>query len=500
VIKQIIGRIREFFTVNSNVVSRIVRTAFQPRLRSSWWQPSNDWSRSDYDYWRRAYYCRVRGLEISGLFIRPLVSKIAGWTLGRAPNFKLESEASREALDNWWDTHHSRILKAFKAALKQGDAFLVVNSDLSLTLVRPDAVDPIVAEDDYTLVIGWRVWQVLQHPERFDRMSIVDEYYADRRVHRVERNGVPIQEITYPNLIGRMPIIHIANQPDEGETFGHAEAEALIEVLHRYGEIFEAAIEGNKLQGRPTPVISFESVADLDRFWADYATATNQTLPDGRTESYKTLSVDLSQLLAVSGADFKYASPGEFAADTERLLGLMFYLILEHTELPEFIFGNAIASSKASAETQMPVFEKFIEDRRGQVGEWLLELASIVLAYLALIEPGVTVEEPAIQWHKLTQDGRLTLDTITWGLTEGLLDRRTALMLAPVEVEDIDQVLDTAQTEKQEREAAAQENAIAMAAVKQPVRPGVTEMAGDYLDQETRAIVAAAERIVARGD
>lgn len=452
-IREIIGRIREFLTTSSNVISRVTRTVFTPRLRSSWWLPSNDWSRPDYDYWRRAYYCRVRGLEISGLFIKPLVSKVAGWTLGRLPGFKLESESSREALGNWWDTHHADVLKAFKLALRQGDSFLVINSDLSVTLVRPDAVDPIVAEDDYTNVIGWRAWQVLQHPERFDRQSIIDEYYMDRRVHRVERNGVPIQEITYPNLIGRLPIIHIANAPDDGETFGHAEAEALIELLHRYGEIFEAAIEGNKLQGRPTPVLTFETVSDLDKFWELYSTTSNQTLPDGRTESYKTLQVDLSQLLTVSGADFKYASPGEFAGDTAKLLELMFYLILEHTELPEFIMGNAIASSKASAETQMPVFEKFIEDRRGQIGGWLVEIAAVVLGYLALIEPGVTAEEPpALQWQKLTQDGKLTLETVSWAFSEGLLDRRTALMLAPVEIEDIDQVLDTAKQEAEQRQ------------------------------------------------
>lgn len=74
------------------------------------------------------------------------------------------------------------------------------------------------------------------------------------------------------------------------------------------------------------------------------------------------------------------------------------------------------------------------------------------MGYLSLIEPGVTAdEEPALQWQKLTQDGRLTLDTITWGYTEGLIDRRTALMLAPVEVEDIDAVLDKAEQERQAR-------------------------------------------------
>lgn len=456
-IKRIIGRIREFLTTSGNTMSRVVRTAFMPRLRSSWWLPSNDWGRSDYDYWRRAYYCRVRGLEISGLFIKPLVSKVAGWTLGRPPGFKLENETSREALDNWWDKRQAQVLKAFRAALKQGDSFLVVNSDLTVTLMRPDCVDPIVAEDDYTNIIGWRVTQVLQHPERFDRQSIIDEYYMDRRVHRVERNGAPIEETVYPNLIGRLPIIHIANQTDEGETFGHAEAEALIECLHRYGEIFEAAIEGNKLQGRPAAILNFATIQDLNAFDAENATIETQTLPNGRSERTKTYNVDLNGLIVTSGAEFHYESPGEFTQDTERLLGLMFYLILEHTELPEFVFGNAIASSKASAEAQMPVFEKFIEERRGQVGEWLLELAQIVLGYLALIEPGVTVETPSLQWHKLTQDGKLTLETVSWALAEGLLDRRTALMLAPVEVEDLDAVLDAAKEEAEQRQQEQQD-------------------------------------------
>ena len=149
----------------------------------------------------------------------------------------------------------------------QADAFVVVNSDLSVTLLPPDAVDPIVADDDYGEIIGWRVTLVLAHPETTARMTMVDEYYPDRRVHRVEVNGMTRQERTYRNLLGRLPIVHIANSADVGQVFGHAEAEPLLGLLHKYGEVFEAAIEGNVLQGRPTPVMSFETVADMVKFW-----------------------------------------------------------------------------------------------------------------------------------------------------------------------------------------------------------------------------------------
>jgi hypothetical protein len=500
VIKRFWGRITELFTTASNAVSRTMRSTLLTTIRRSSFMPTNDWSRSDYAFWRDAYYCRKKGLEISGLFIKPLVSKIASWSLGRAPEWKCDNEASQEALATWWDKRHADILKAFRAALKQGDSFLVINSDLTVTILRPDEVDPIVAEDDFANIIGWRVTQVLAHPTiPARRMKVIDEYYVNQRIHRVEVDGKQTAELVFGNLLERLPIIHIANATDEGQTFGHAEAEALIEILHRYGEVFEAAIEGNQRQGRPTPVLTFATTQDLDKFWAVYGRTQTITHDTGVTESYQTLSVDLSQLLTVSGAEFQYASPGNFAGDTEVLLGLMFYLILEHTELPEFVFGNAIASSKASAETQMPVFERFIEGRRGDIAGWLVQVAEVVLGYLSLIEPGVTAETPSLQWQKLTQDGQLTLDTIEWAYAQGLLDERTALMLAPVDVEDIDAVLELARTEREERRQQAIEDAQAL----QPERPAsgqrTREIMSTYVDAETQAIVAAAERIVANG-
>lgn len=441
------GRITEFLTAGSNVMSRQLRVT-RRRIRTLFRQPTHDWGRSDYDWWRRAYYCRVRGLEISGLLIKPLVSKVAAWTLGRAPEWRCESEASQEALTAWWDDHHAEVLRAYRAALKQGDAFVVVNADLTLTIVQPDTVDPIVAEDDYSRIVGWRITQVIDHPtETARRMTITDEYYADRRVQRIEMPGVAAEERVYRNLLGRLPVVHIANSPQDGETFGHPEAEAAVEVLHRYGEMFEAAIEGNIDQGRPTPFLSFDDRVDLDRFVQKYGRSETQILPNGESQTVDWLDVDLSTLLAVSGATFGYKSPAPFTEDTGRLLELCFYLFLEHTELPEFVLGNAIASSRASAETQMPVFEKFIEGKRAEISGWLTELAEIVLGLLALTTPGVTAETPTIQWQKLTQDERLVLDALIWAYTEGLIDRRTALMLAPIDVEDIDGVLEAAEAE-----------------------------------------------------
>jgi hypothetical protein len=457
-IQRFVGRITEFFVSNFTepIYSR-VRTITR-RWRSSFRQPNTTWARSDYDYYKRLYRGQVRGLELAGLLTKPIVSKLSSWTLGRAPRWKLDSETSQQALGDWWNDHHPDILAAWRSALKEADAFFVINSDLSLTLLPPDSVDPIVADDDFGNIIGWRVTQVLTHPETTLRMTVEDEYYADRRIHRVTIDGVRRDENTFPNLLGRIPLIHIANQADAGEVFGHAEAEALLPLFHKYGEVFEAAIEGNVLQGRPTPVLTFATVADLEKFDDENATFETQQLPDGTSQRVKTYEVDLSQLLVASGAEFKYESPGNFTADTAQLLEILFYLILEHSELPEFVFGNAISSSKASAETQLPIFLRFVEARRGEMARWMIEIAEIALGYLALTTPGVATATPILQWEPLDQqDGTLTLETIKWAYMEGLIDELTALQLMPVEIEDAEAVLAKAKEERAEREAQQQD-------------------------------------------
>jgi hypothetical protein len=274
-------------------------------------------------------------------------------------------------------------------------------------------------------------------------------------VRTIEHPSGRIEKRIFDNLIGIIPIIHISNQPGDGERFGHPEAEAMVDLFHRYGQVFEAAIEGNILQGRPTPVLSFKSVQDLNAFWRRYGHRENHTLPDGTTQEIDTLSIDMSELMTVSGADFAYKSPGTFAEDTERLLGLLFYLGIEHIELPEFVMGNAIEGSKASAETQMPVFEIFVRMRQRDCLTWILQIAKVVLGYLAVLEPGVTVEEPVLQWAKLTQNGRLTLDSVKWGFDVGLLDDRTSALLLPIDLEKVDDVIKQAKRDAKKRKALA---------------------------------------------
>lgn len=444
-IRQMIGRVRQRFQMT---------WASDPRR-------ARDWSERDYRFWDRARRCKERGLELSGLFLKPLASKKAAWVLGPEPRWTHDSSRGQEVLADWWTRNHALVLRTYEESVALGQAYLVVNPDGSLTALPPHVVSPIVDDDDYSQIIGWRVTEVHPHPARpNDQMTITDEYTATRRVRTVARNGTPVRTEEYPNLTGLVPVIPLPNGATLNEVFGTPEGAAALPLLHKYGEALDAALTGNKHQGRPTPTATFDSVDQMNAFWdwaeqSGFITRQTTTHEDGTKEEHYELQFDSDKFLMLAGGKFAYEQPGSFAGDTEKLLGLLFYLWLQHTEIPEFIWGNAIASSKASAEAQMPPFIKWIEKQRGEVAAWMLALSKVVLATYGLWERGITDAEPVLAWEPLTNaDDMLTVEAVRWAYVEGLLTEETALRMLPLDIQDPAAELEAARAERDSRRPA----------------------------------------------
>ena len=107
--------------------------------------------------------------------------------------------------------------------------------------------------------------------------------------------------------------------------------------------------------------------------------------------------------------------------------------------MPEFVLGTAVSSSKASVETQLQPFIKWIEKKRGLAGRWMQDVSRVVLAYAALtdwrIDPATGLE---MHWKALTEsDGRLTLDTVTWAHGAGIIDNEGARRLLAISTYDL---------------------------------------------------------------
>lgn len=448
---------------------------------SNLWQSfsSRDYTQADYAFWDKAWRGQAKGLEVSGLFLKPLYSRITSWVMRESPEWELPNpdeapwiDDLQEQVNIWFSDAHVHIARSYETSLALADCYLVVNADLSLTIVPPQVVEPIVDENDYSQIIGWRITERHDHPtETGKHQLVVDEYYADVRLRWVGQNGKRGEPERYPNLIGRIPVVHVPNRASIDELFGRVEGHALLGLLHRYGSILDAGLNGNIKQGRPTPTI--EEMGDLqalDWFWKTYGKEVPETLSDGTVETTTVLDFDSDKLLTLPGsAKFKYAQPGAFAQETERLLGLLFYILVQHSEMPEFAWGTAIASSKASASEQMAPFVRFLEKKRGLAQDWMVELARVVLGYYGVLASrDVSAIKPVIEWKPLTEeDAQIVLDSLKLAREEGAMDRETLLKKLPIRIKNAAAVIAAADAEVQAAKDAfdaAVDNAIKNAA------------------------------------
>lgn len=429
-----------------------------------------DAAQSDYAFWDKARRGKAAGLEISGLLLKPLASKIASYVMGQEPRWKCDSTKQQQLLNEWWSAHHTGILSVYEEALNLADYYLVINADLTITAIPPNAVDPIVDERNFSKIIGWRITQSYSHPVDVARtQTIINEYTAEKRVEKILTDGQVTSNRTYRNLIGIVPVVHVPNLKGLDEEFGRAEGEAVIPLLQKYGQIFDAAIKGNIRQGRPTPVV--EEMGDartVELFWQKYGRQVTTENPDtGETETVWVIDFDPDNLVTLPGtAKFSYKSPASMVRDVEGLLGLLFYLYLQHTEVPEFVWGNAITSSKASADAQMPPFIKWLEKKRGLAEKWMREVATIVLAYYSVFETRIDPQAKLVlQWKPLDeQDGNLVLSAVKYAHSEtGVIDDKTALELLPLRIENVDEALAAGKKQRDEQQAA--QDAQAQAAI-----------------------------------
>lgn len=423
----------------------------------SQWFRTVDVSWSDYAWWDKTRRGKTRGFELSGLFLKPLGSKVASWVLGQRPLWQTTSARATTALNDWWRQWHPSILRAFNEAVDLADCYLVLNGDLSMTVVPPHMVSPLVDPNDFSQPIGWKVSMTTPDPNNSSVTQTVEDYFTAKYRRRIIKSmsGSTISDITYPNPTGRIPVIHIANRKGVDEFYGRPEGEALVNALLRYGDVLDAALKGNIRQGRPTPVIEkMGTAAQVQAFWSKFGHMEQRINPEtGQQEQVLVIDFDPDVLLTL-GADatFRYAAPDPFTTDTINLLQIIFYLVVQFSEVPEFVWGNAIGSSKASAESQLEPFLKWIAKRRGEAMEWMQQLADLVLSYMAVYERKFADLKAVARWRPIASaDGRLTLDTTIWAWSKGLITDEYAAWLLPVGIDDPDQVVKEGLAQRKQR-------------------------------------------------
>lgn len=477
----------------------------------------------DYAFWDNLRRCKLPGYKLGALFAARIERVLAAWIFGEGVNVTLNKDIAAGypknavdytneqlknfvggLLDSGQDTEDDNVdpdlddqsgallLDIFKNAAGLGDQYPVVNADGSLSVPSPDTVEIVRDELDYRRVVAVRV------TTKLEKVTIVDEYRADGRTITTRRteNGRIVETVEqFPNLIGRIPVVHVAHGRSGNETNGHSIHESLLKLYDRYDDILHKQLDGAALLGNP--LLAFVGMEDLAAVMDANEPSTPGTYYDldGNLVERPQLNIDRNSILLVGkGGDAKFvAPPVGFTADTQQALKTLFLLLLDHTGIPESIWGNELSSARASSETQMAQFVKELRGWQKDNGGWVVRLCKIWLQYRALTDRNLIVDKLIATWPAAIEDDKeLLLKFIEFAKNNGLLTAETALKLLDL-VEDAAEEAKKGEAEARARadEQMARTQALAAAQSDSNESGGVGEMDG-YNEREASAIVAGA--------
>jgi len=389
-----------------------------------------DLTRSDYEFYDRLRRGKEKDYEIGGLFAGAICNILASWAMGKGFRVKLKSGSDRTiaAMQDFINANIFTFLKVVEDSLGLADSYLVVNPDGTMTMVSPDQVVPITEPKGSTNVVGWVI------TSRFDDTEIIDTftYFERRTTIKYSRNGDHFEFTdTFPNLIGQLPVIHFPNDKGANELFGHSQVEKLVYLFNRYNRAMTKSLDGVEIMGNPVPVIegaddpeeTLKSIATSKSNYIDSEGATKERLTVDLTESpFMVLGIDTS-------LQFRSPMPG-FTSDSGRMLEYLFLLMLQSSGIPEWAWGGAIASSKASVEAQMPAFTLLIDVLRLKFLPQFKQILTVWAAYTHLFTRNVVPKQEDIDLvfpSIVVADRAQRLLELQFERLDGAITRATAL-------------------------------------------------------------------------
>lgn len=290
-----------------------------------------------------------------------------------------------------------------------GDQYVFLNPDCSLSVASPETVTVEYSASDYRRIERVVVRTKMQNARTEDiytpdKRTLIIRYYDGR--------GTVTQE--YENLLGRIPMVHFANDRSSNEIYGRPIYSGGLPVMARIDDLMRNTLEGVNILAMPIPM--FIGMDNPEAAKKEVSTAVNYVDAEGNQQVEYKLRLDRQTgLFFGKGADGKMLAPQVgFTKDTLDTLHELKLFWLNETHIPEFMLGGAIASSKASTETQVPPFVQYVKFRRMMLeGDgWnpelgiearggLLELIYLWLSMYKLLNPRIVVGPVQIDWPEI---------------------------------------------------------------------------------------------------
>ena len=473
-----------------------------------------DYNENNYDLFRAIYYnSSVNGLgtdyQIAAALGKPIVDIAAGYVLGKGFTVELDNPAGsalidqcEEEINQWLADNMKFFVDIARHGYRDGDAYLHIDEYGNLKEYDAKGVDEII--DPVTgRTVGFDVKRRVEETDEFGnptkKMIYVKQYRTDSiKIFRYEEGHDDQIEIIWEKMITvdgykdipknengevenidpaylterSLPIIALHNEPEAEAVYGNSDYQNLLALFANYSSLIKNATKGAKYNAVPTlkikglsnPSKSEEEAVNREynsKSVAAQALDAETAVAYGKAESNKEgIEWGTDSVLYLSkDSDADFIKGNGFMDDLGKLLEYYFYLFVQGSETPEYVFGTAVSSSHASTTSQAPVFTKKIERKQTEFQDFIQYVVEAYVERRALMSdfsfqqlmqemPSVRVIFPPID----DDDAELTLETVKWAYESGLLtSEKTLDLILGGRVKDSTEEVKEAAAEAKER-------------------------------------------------
>jgi len=466
--KSLLATIREMFgRVEESVINGIKTYA------NSWYakyDTSEDTSQSDYDLTKAVWFAneykgKGKKMKIGATLGKPIVKTAVSFALGDPFKVSMPDgfEETEFETNRFLKENHDINFDWIKYGMRDGDGYVRMLKTGRLELLPAETVIEVVDVLNMNKLLGYDITTTDVDKENNNKKTIyVEELRTTspyRKIYKyndkVEKGkGVELTEYTQEDSTGAvlpLPIVSFHNAKEPKSRYGVSEFQNLYNLFTDYTKIYENAVKNFCFNCNGIPV--FEGIEDVDAFIkanTHVDPLTNEPVANWNPENF---------IIGGSGMTAKILQGSAQAGEAEILLGITFWLICQASETPEFVFGTAVSSSKASVSEQMPVVVRKAKSNQTKIARSMRQLIDLYLYMLkTYIDPSMKIpEDYLLKAPTIVEDDKtLNLKVIETLSKEGVISDKTKLMLAGLEgiVDDYDEELEKAQEDSDKKNEA----------------------------------------------
>ncbi len=390
-------------------------------------------SRVDYTLARELYHNTNDSYKLGAGFAKPIINTLSGF-MG-VPHFRCKDEEAQDILDAYTAGMISCIQRTHQLSMRDGDCFVMLanieNNDplypdektrFEFITIPPEQIADIELNPITRKPAAYTIKSRAKWDSGYKEYTVIQRITADMITTQVEGNPPPeIDSEERPNPWGFIPMLHFKNEPEETELYGTSELEAVEPYLKAYHDVMLHAMQGSKMHSTPRLKIKLKDVEGfLQNNFPDALDAYK------RGESAKINLQGHELLIFTDEEDAEFIEVNSAIGDAEALLKLLFYCIVDVSEVPEFAFGVHTPSSHASVKEQMPLLVRRVARKREMFTEnWQIFGRMLLVMHSKVTGKRFSSYDVAITWDEVMErDEKEYADTINT-LTNAL---NTALM------------------------------------------------------------------------